>query len=108
MTSDIHGPSKAAIFYAIALGLAIVLAMFCSIVLGESVAMVTMVTPVIAAVIMLLGTGEGRAGWMSLGVNRAGLNSWWLAVVGPLVILAASYGVLVTLGLARIVTPETR
>jgi membrane protease YdiL (CAAX protease family) len=102
------GPAKAAMFYAIAFGLALILAAFFASALGEAVAMVTMVTPALAVAIMLAVTAEGRSpdAWASLGVSRAGLKGWPLAILGPVIILVASYGILIAFGLASLVAPE--
>ena len=100
MLSNLGGPARAIVFYAITLGFALILAIFFAGTLGEAVALATMLTPATVVVIMVLATGEGRAGWLSLGVTRAGLKGWWLAILGPVAILAASYGLLIVLGMA--------
>ena len=94
MINNLSGPAKATIFYAIALGLAVGLAVFVSGTVGEATAMLTMVTPAVSLLVMMLvitGEGRSRAGWISLGVTRAGLRGWWLAILGPMIILATSY-----------------
>jgi hypothetical protein len=50
-----------------------------------------MLTPAMAAVLMLLVvTPEGwsRRGWASLGLHRAGLRSWLVAVAVPMLVVA--------------------
>ena len=70
MISNLSGTAKATIFYIITLGLALILAIFFSGTFGEATAMLTMLTPVTAMLIMMLvvtGEGRSRAGWTSLG-----------------------------------------
>jgi membrane protease YdiL (CAAX protease family) len=108
MLSDLTGPVKAAIFYIVTLGLALILAVFFSGAFGEATAMLTMLTPATAMLIMMLvvtGEGRSRAGWVSLGVNRLGLNGWWLAILGPAVILLVSDAILIVTGLASLRAP---
>jgi membrane protease YdiL (CAAX protease family) len=102
------GPAKAAMFYVIAFGLAFILSAHFASALGEAVAMVTMLTPAAAVVIMLAVTGEARSpdAWASLGVARAGVKGWPLAILGPVIILVASYGILIAVGIAWLVAPE--
>src|SRR3954468_21115212 len=95
-------------FYAVALCMALALAVLCTPLLGDSTAMVTMLTPAAAAVIMLAITGEARspADWKSLGVARGGVSGWPPALLGPVGILGTSYGLLIALGLASLTVPE--
>jgi membrane protease YdiL (CAAX protease family) len=39
-------------------------------------------------------------------LTRSGLRGWWLAILGPVAILVASYAVLVATGLATFAVPE--
>ena len=108
MFANLSGPQRAAIFYSTALGLAIVVNAFSG-TFGELTPLVTMFTPAVAVVIvMLLVTREGlgRSGLASLGVMTLGLRGWWLAILGPMAVLAASYAVLVGAGLATFAVPE--
>src|SRR5262245_22825406 len=105
MLSQTSGPQRAIIFYVLTLAMALVIALVATATFGEASPMVTMLTPAIAVVIMLLLTAEGRGGWKSLGVTRVGLKGWWLAIFGPVIILAVSYAVLVALGLATLQAP---
>ena len=102
MTKMQGGPTRALLFYAIALVLAVVLAAWFTSALGEAVALVTMLTPATAVVITMLLTGEGRsaADWRSLGITHAGFKGWWLAILGPVAILVASYDILLVVGAA--------
>jgi membrane protease YdiL (CAAX protease family) len=99
----------AGIFYAIALGLALILAAFFAGSLGETTALVTMLTPAAALLVMLRledGTWRSREWWAALGVARAGLGGWPLAILGPIAILVASDAIIVAGGLGRIAAPE--
>jgi membrane protease YdiL (CAAX protease family) len=107
MRSDFRGPTGAAVFYAITLGLALLIALFP--VFGERSTVVTMLTPAIAVLVMvLLFTRDGwtRSGWTALGVNRLGLKGWWLAILGPIAVLGLSYGILILVGQASLKLPE--
>lgn len=107
MLSNLGGPARAVIFYIITLGLAVILAVFFADVFGEATAMVTMMTPLVAAIVMLVVTNEGpsRAGWTSLGITRPGFRGWWLAILGPAAILVISYGILIVVGAASLHAP---
>ena len=108
MIGNLSDTAKAAIFYAITLALALIAAIFFSDALGEATGMLTMVTPTIGLLVMLLTTREGqsRAGWLSLGVMRAGFRLWWLAILGPTFVLATTYGLLIAAGMASLHAPE--
>jgi membrane protease YdiL (CAAX protease family) len=107
MFAQLTAPARAAICYAIALGLAVVVSLFAG-TFGELSPLVTMLTPAAAVIVMLLITREGfgRMARDSLGINRAGLGGWWFAILGPVGILVASYAVLVAAGLASFAVPE--
>jgi len=108
MYKTLSDPVKAIVFYAIAFGLEFVAAVALAPVLGELVALAGMFTPTIAALFMLLlVTREGytRAGWASLGLHRAGLRVWGLALLVPLLVLGGAYGVLWASGVASAALP---
>ena len=107
MLSGLGGAAKAAIFYVITLGLALVVALFSG-TLGEASLIVTMLTPAVAVVIMLLAIApEGglRAALASVGITRAGLRGWPFAILGSAAILLASYVILWATGLASFAVP---
>ena len=98
----------AIVFYAIAFGLEFVAAVALAPVLGELAALVGMFTPTIAALVMLLlvtREGHTRASWASLGLHRAGLRAWGLALLVPLLALGGAYGVLWASGVASAALP---
>src|ERR671910_1000386 len=66
-------------------------------------------TPTVAALIMLLVVtreGYSKEGWKSLGLHRLGLNVWWLAFGGTLLITVAASAVVWATPLASFVVPE--
>jgi uncharacterized protein len=67
------------------------------------------ITPTAAALIMLLVVtreGYSREGWKSLGLHRPGLNVWWIAFGGTLLITVAASAVVWVTPLASFVVPE--
>ncbi len=67
------------------------------------------ITPTVAALIMLLVVtrdGYSREGWKSLGLHRLGLNVWWIAFGGTLLITVAASAVVWATPLASFVVPE--
>jgi len=99
---------KALVFYAITLALAVAV-VFAVPFLGEASLVVTMMTPTIAAVIMLtIISPEGgfRKVLSLLGLDRAGLKGWPLAVGGPFAIHLAGLVILSLAGLAVFAAPQ--
>jgi uncharacterized protein len=108
MYRTLSDPVKAIVFYAMAFTLELVAAVALAPVIGELALLVGMFTPTIAALVMLLlVTREGytRAGWASLGLHRAGLRAWGLALLLPLLVLGGAYGVLWASGVASAALP---
>ena len=67
------------------------------------------ITPTAAALVMLLVVtrdGYSKEGWKSLGLHRLGLNVWWIAFGGTLLITVAASAVVWTTPLASFVVPE--
>ncbi|MEP7173508.1 MAG: CPBP family intramembrane glutamic endopeptidase [Aestuariivirga sp.] len=99
---------KAVIFYVITLALAVAVA-FTVPWIGEASLPVTMLTPTIATLIMLtLVAPEGgfRNMLSLLGLDRAGLKGWPLAIAGPAAIHLAGLVILSLAGLAVFVAPQ--
>jgi membrane protease YdiL (CAAX protease family) len=95
---------KASLFYLIALTLALLVALFGQ-GLGERSAILSMVTPLAAVLLLLLVVtrdGYTRAGWRVLGLHGAGWGSWGLAVLGPLLVLGCSYAIVWSTGIGRL------
>lgn len=102
------GIRNALVFYMIALGLAVMVRLAVP-VFGSASNVATMLTPAVAAVIMLtLVSPEGR--WRrvvsNLGLSSAGLKGWPLAICGPFLIQICTLVVLVSLGYTTLVRPE--
>lgn len=100
--------NSALIYYAIAFGLAVLVARLSG-VFGERGPLITMLTPAVAVLVMVLvltRDGWTRRGWTALGVNRLGLKAWPLAILGPVAILAIAYGLLILFGQASLRAPE--
>ena len=94
--------------YAITLGLAVAV-VFTVPFIGEASLVVTMMTPTIAAVVMLAfisPEGGFRKCLSLLGLDRAGFKGWPLAIVGPAIIHLACLLILAVAGLAVFVAPQ--
>src|SRR5215210_3803960 len=73
-----------------------------------STSFIHMLTPLVAVLLMLLVVtreGSTRAGWGTLGLQRMGLRSWPLALLTPLGVLSAAFGLVWSTGVARVVMP---
>lgn len=109
MFTNVTNHSKAGIFYGLAFGLTLAVALFSPwLGSGDAVTIIHMATPLLAVLLMLLVVtrdGYHRAGWLALGLQRAGLRSWGLALCGPLLILSVTYGIVWMTGLGRWVWP---
>jgi membrane protease YdiL (CAAX protease family) len=100
--------NKAFTFYAITLALAVAVA-FAARFIGEASPVVTMLTPTVAAVIMLAvisPEGGFRKVLSLLGLDRAGLKGWPLAIAGPATIHLVGFAVLSIAGLAVFAAPQ--
>jgi membrane protease YdiL (CAAX protease family) len=107
MPTPIPSIRNAASFYAIAFLLALTVCVAAPWI-GAASPVVTMLTPAIAALLMLAWVAP-EGGWRSvlagLGLDRAGLKGWPLAIAGPVVLTAASVAILALLGLATVGVP---
>ena len=100
--------NRAFLFYAITLALAVAVA-FVVPFIGEASLVVTMMTPTIATVIMLTviaPEGGLRKVLSLLGLDRAGLKGWPLAIGGPFAIHLIGLVILSLAGLAVFVAPN--
>ena len=99
---------KAFVFYAITLALAVAVT-FVVPWIGEASLPVTMFTPTVAAVIMLAWIapeGGFRNALSLLGLDRAGLKGWPLAIGGPIALHLLSFLILSIAGLAVFAAPQ--
>jgi uncharacterized protein len=106
MFNQLSNSMKATLFYLIAFGLAVLVA-----ILGRwlgDVRFLSMLTPMTAVLLMLFVVtrdGYTRAGWQTLGLHRLGWQSWALAVLGPLLILSCTYGIVWSTGIGLFALP---
>lgn len=87
--------TKATLYYVFAFGLAVLVALMAGR-FGESSRIISMFTPLVAVLLMMLvmtRDGYTREGWKVLGLHRLGLRSWPLAILAPLVVLGCTYGI---------------
>ncbi|MEP7174156.1 MAG: hypothetical protein ABI705_11765, partial [Aestuariivirga sp.] len=99
---------KAFIFYSITLALSVAVA-FMVPWIGEASLPITMLTPTIATLIMLTviaPEGSFRKGLSLLGLDRAGLKGWPLAIAGPAAIHLVGLVILSLAGLAVFTAPQ--
>jgi uncharacterized protein len=110
MLNHLSELKKASLFYFIVMALSLALVMFFRLAAPKSeiVMLANMLTPALAAVIMLYvltSDGYKRKGPFSLGLTRSGWHSWGLALLLPLVVLVITYGLGWWSGTAGFVTP---
>lgn len=101
--------TKAFIFYGLAVTLAAIVAPLHSS-LGEGVLLLAMFTPLASVLLMLLVVtrdGYSKAGWASLGLQRAGFRGWGIALFVPLLVLGLAYTIIWGTGVADLVVPAT-
>lgn len=95
MFTHLTDTTKAFLFFGIAWGLTPITSLLYP-VLGEMTPFIHTYTPVLAVVIMMLVVtrdGYSKGGWATLGLQRLGLRYWALAILGPLVLMFALYGI---------------
>lgn len=98
---------RAFLYYAIAFGLAVMVRLAVPLI-GEASLPVTMLTPTVAAAVMLFilaPEGGVRRTIEGLGLTHAGLKGWPLAIAGPALIHVVGLIVLVALGLTQLAPP---
>ncbi len=95
MFTSLSPSSKAFLFYAVTLLMALLVAGAAPWI-GEASLLITMFTPALAVILMLaVLTPEGgfRAALASLGLDRPGWTGWPVAVLGPILLLIAVYAI---------------
>lgn len=110
MFTHLSDLKKAGLFYALVMVLSLALVLFFRFIApqAEIVVLVNMMTPLLAAAIMLFvltGDGYKRNSRFSLGLTRSGWHSWGLALLLPLFVLAVTYGLSWLSGAAAFVAP---
>jgi uncharacterized protein len=109
MFTHLSSYTKSGLFYALAVGLAIIAALFANMLSADGAGILNMLTPLLAVLLMLLVVtrdGYGKGGWQGLDLHRAGLSSWGLAILGPLLVLSVTYTVVWITGIGRFVWPD--
>jgi uncharacterized protein len=112
MFTRLGGTSKATIFTALVLLMALIAALLIRAlgITSEFVAAgLYMFTPAEAALIMLLVVtrdGSSKEGWKSLGLHRLGLSVWWIAFGAPLLVSLVATAIVWATPLASFVVPE--
>jgi uncharacterized protein len=100
--------NSAFVFYAITLGLAVLVRLGVP-VIGEASVLVTMLTPAIAVALMLIfiaPEGGFRHSIESLGLTAAGFKGWPFAIGGPALIHALGLAILFAAGLTALAAPQ--
>jgi uncharacterized protein len=112
MFTTLTDSTKAVVFYALAFGMTLAISLLSPLLLpllGDWFMLLHMYSPTIALVLMLLVVtrdGYTRTAWRELGIHRAGLRSWPLALLGPLAIFSAVYALVWLGGLGHAVLPD--
>ena len=108
MFANLTDSSKALLFFGIAFGLTLIVSLLYPL-LGEMTPIIHTYTPTLSVLIMMLVVtrdGYSKTGWASLGLHRLGLRYWVLALVGPLVLMGALYGLAWSSPVGQFVVPD--
>jgi uncharacterized protein len=107
MFTNLTTSAKAFLFFGIAFGLTLAVSLLAPF-LGDATPIIHMFTPLLAVLLMLLVVtrdGYTKASWSALGLHRAGLRAWGLALLVPFLILGFGYSVVWLTGIASFVVP---
>src|SRR4051794_27587267 len=107
MFKHLSDPVKGFMFFGIAFGLTLLVSLLAP-VLGDALMIVHTLTPVVATLIMLFVVtrdGYSASSWRALGLHRAGLRLWGLALIGPAAIVSVVYGAAWSIGLGHAFMP---
>ena len=108
MFTHLTDTAKAFLFFGIAFGLTLTASLLYPL-LGEITAFIHTYTPTLSVLIMMLVVtrdGYSKTGWATLGLHRLGLRYWVLALVGPLVLMGALYGIAWISPVGQFVLPD--
>ncbi len=104
MFNQLSSLMKAALFYGLAFGLILLLALLGQ-GLGEVILVIAMFTPLAAILIMqfvVTRDGTTRAGWQILGLHQLGLRMWGVAILAPFLVMLCTYGIAWGTGIGRL------
>jgi membrane protease YdiL (CAAX protease family) len=104
MFNQLSSLAKATIFYGLALGLILLLALLGQ-GLGEMILVFAMFTPLAAVLFMqfvVTRDGSTRAGWRILGFHQLGFRSWGFAILAPFLVMLCTYGIVWSSGIGRL------
>ncbi len=107
MFATLSDLGKSSIFYALAFGLSLTTSLLYP-VLGDALVILLMFGPFASTLLMLLvitPDGRSRSGWALLGLHRPGFSGWAPAILLPLLVLGAAYGIVWATGLAGVRMP---
>jgi membrane protease YdiL (CAAX protease family) len=107
MLTQLTNSAKAFLFFGIALGLTLTVSLLAPL-LGDATPIVHMFTPLLSALLLLLvltRDGYTKAGWAAVGLHRAGVRAWGLALLVPFLVLGFGYSVLWLTGIASFAVP---
>ena len=108
MFTHLANSTKAFLFFAIAFGLTLTASLLYPL-LGEMTPLIHTYTPTVSVLIMMLVVtrdGYSKTGWAILGLHRLGLRYWVLAIVAPLVLMGALYGLVWISPVGQFVLPD--
>ena len=108
MFTNLANSAKASVFFIIAFGLTVTVSLLYPL-LGQLTPFIHMFTPMLSVLIMMLVVtrdGYSKAGWATLGLHRARLRWWLLALAGPLVVIGMVYSLVWSTGVAHAVVPD--
>lgn len=104
MLKQLSNLSKAALYYLLAVGFATLVSLLTVRLDQPNLISFVMFAPMLAVLLMLLVVtpdGYHKAGWQTLGLQRAGVRSWPLAILLPLFVLGASFEIATLVGVAH-------
>jgi uncharacterized protein len=103
MLTSLTDLTKAALFYTLALALALLATLLVRI--TEIAELSYMFTPMLAVLLMLFVVtrdGFSRTAWRDLGLGRLGLSGWPLMLIGPIAVVSTAYAIMWASNLASI------
>ena len=100
MVRSLTEVQKGWIFYLITLGLALLVALFgpAGVDAIQILNMLTVTAGVLLMLLVITPDGYHKAGWLELGLHRAGWRYWPLALLAPTAVLIASYAAATLVG----------